>query len=103
MEVHASATADDGRAGLPVHARDVDQADQGRVAGVDGPGGGADQQGRPGTLRVGGGDVGITVETALTRVVARLDLEEADVEARVAVRGEGEGAGDMHGAKGAVG
>ena len=48
----------------------------------------ADLQRGPRLARVGLGDVGVAVEAVLAGVVAGLDLDQADVEPRVAVAGE---------------
>ena len=61
---------------------------------VDGPGVRADFQGGPGGAGFRLVEVGGAVEALFAHVVAGLDADQADVEARVAVGGEREHAGD---------
>src|SRR5205085_1456260 len=96
--VEPAATANDGRARFLVHAGNVVQANDGRVSGGDGLVLRADFQRGPWLVGRDLGQVGVAVEAVLTGVVARLNFDETDVQQRVAVGGEGEGAGDVDGA-----
>src|SRR5207244_11506305 len=85
VEVHAAAAADDGRARLLAHACPVDQPDQGGMARGNGPLRRADFQGRARLARILPPNVGVAVEAFFTVLLAGLDLDQADVESRVAV------------------
>src|SRR5262249_3473618 len=97
VEVHAAAAANDGRARLPVQAVHVRQADQGGVLRLDGLLGRADLQRRPlAWLRFRG--VRVAVKAVFGRLITGLNLDEAHVQARILVVGEGQRAGNVDGA-----
>ena len=71
------------------------QADHGRVLGVDGLVRRADFEGGRGFVGSASGRWASQSKPSSLSVVAGLDLDEADVEPRVAVAGEGQRAGDV--------
>ena len=86
VEVHAAAAADDRRARLLVQARRRSAGGSAAVcARRDGPLRRADLQGGARAASAAGSHVGVAVEAVLAGVVARLDLDQADVQAGVLV------------------
>src|SRR5262249_23677015 len=95
VEVHASAAADDGRAGLLVHALDEVQSNPCRVTCGKWLIGRADFESGPRYVRVPCHHVSIAVEAFFAVLVPTLNLDEADVEARILVAGKAERPGDV--------
>ena len=88
VKVHPPAAADDRRPGVLVDAVAIDQPDQRRAIRVDRPLRRADLQRRPRPARRRVRQMGVAVEAVLAGIVARLDLDQPDIEPRVLVAGE---------------
>ena len=95
VKVHATATADDRRTGLPVHAFDIHQANRGGMFGRDRLVGRADFESSPVLFGVGGGQVGLTVEALFAVFLAALNFDESNGQTSVLVGSETQGAGHV--------
>ncbi len=95
VKIHPPAAADDGRTRLPVHAVEIREPDDGGMLGRDRPIRRTDFQRRRCLFDVGGLEMRVAIKALFAIFVAGFDLDQPNVEPRVAIGGEAESAGDI--------